>query len=123
MRILFIGDVVGRSGRDGLARHMPALKDRLKPDVVIINAENAASGVGVTPKLAEGFYALGAHCLTTGNHVWAQKELLGAIDNDPRLLRPLNYPEGTPGRGFYLCSLPDGRKILIANVLAQLFIQ
>lgn len=121
MRILFFGDIMGRSGRDGLAKHLPDLKARLKPDVVIVNAENAAAGFGVTLKLAQELYALGVDCLTTGNHIWGQKELVGTIDSDPRLLRPLNYPEGTPGRGSYLHALPDGRKILIANVMARLF--
>ncbi len=123
MRILFFGDVVGRSGREGLARHLPMLKEQLKPDVIIVNVENAAAGRGVTPKLAEEFYALGAHCLTTGNHVWAQKELIGVIDKDAHLLRPLNYPEGTPGRGSTIYTLPDGRKILVVNVMGQLFIE
>lgn len=123
MRILFFGDIMGRSGRDGLAAHLPGLKARLKPDVTIANAENAAGGFGITQKIAEDFYALGVDCLTTGNHIWDQKEVIGTIDRDPRLLRPLNYPEGTPGRGSYLHALPDGRKILIANIMARLFME
>lgn len=123
MKILFFGDIMGRSGREGLAKHLPELRTRLKPDVIIVNAENAAGGFGVTDKIAQEFYALGADCLTTGNHVWDQKELLGTIDRDPRLLRPLNFPEGTPGHGFYGHKLADGRKILIANVMARLFME
>jgi hypothetical protein len=123
MRILFFGDIVGRSGRDALAKHLPDIKPRLKPDVVIVNAENAAGGFGVTDKIAQDLYALGVDVLTTGNHAWDQKELLGTIDRDPRLLRPLNYPDGTPGRGSYLHSLPDGRKILISNVMARQFME
>jgi metallophosphoesterase (TIGR00282 family) len=123
MRILFFGDIMGRSGRDGLAKHLPDLKSRLKPDVVIANAENAAGGFGVTEKIAQDFYALGADCLTTGNHVWDQRELLTMIDRDPKLLRPLNFPDGTPGRGSYMHKLPDGRKILIVNVMARLFME
>lgn len=123
MRILFFGDVMGRSGREGLANHLPGLKARLKPDAVIANVENAAGGFGITDKIAQEFYALGADCLTTGNHVWDQREVLGTIDRDPKLLRPLNYPEGTPGRGFYLHTLPGGGKILIANVMARLFME
>jgi metallophosphoesterase (TIGR00282 family) len=123
MRILFFGDLMGRSGREGLARHLPDLKSRLKPDVIVVNAENAAGGFGITDKIAQELYALGADCLTTGNHVWDQKELLGTIDRDPKLLRPLNFPDGTPGRGFYIHALPDGRKILIANVMARLFME
>jgi metallophosphoesterase (TIGR00282 family) len=123
MRILFFGDIMGRSGRDGLAKHLPGLKSQLKPDVVIANAENSAAGFGITLKMAQEFYALGIDCLTTGNHIWGQKELVGQIDGDPRLLRPLNYPEGTPGRGAYLHNLPGGRKILVVNVMARLFME
>lgn len=114
---------MGRSGRDGLATHLPSIKERLKPDVVIANVENSAAGFGVTLKMAQDFYALGLDCLTTGNHVWGQKELVSTIDREPRLLRPLNYPEGTPGRGFYIHTLPDRRKILIVNVMARLFME
>lgn len=121
MRILFLGDVMGRSGRDGVATHLPMLKDRLKPDVVIVNGENAAAGHGVTVKIAKDFYEMGVDCLTTGNHVWNQKELLAAIDGDPKLLRPMNFPDGTPGRGTYMHVLPDGRKILVANILGNLY--
>lgn len=121
MRILFLGDVMGRSGRDGVAKHLPTLKSQFAPDVIIINAENAAAGHGVTLKIAQEFFAMGADCLTTGNHVWNQKELLTHIDQEPRIVRPLNYPEGTPGKGSYLHTLPDGRKILIANVMGNLF--
>ena len=123
MRILFFGDIMGRSGRDGLALHLPRLKSALKPDVIIANAENAAAGFGLTDKIAQDFYQLGVDCLTTGNHIWGQKELIGTIDRDPRLLRPLNYPEGTPGRGSYIHSLPGGQKILIANVMARVFME
>lgn len=123
MKILFFGDVVGRSGRDGLAQHLPELKTRLKPDVIIANAENAASGSGITAKIAEELFGMGIDCLTSGNHVWGQRELLTAIDREPRILRPLNYPEGTPGRGFYLHAMPGGRKLLIVNVMARLFME
>jgi metallophosphoesterase (TIGR00282 family) len=123
MKILFFGDIMGRSGRDGLAKHLPGLKARLKPDVIIANAENSAAGFGVTDKLAKEFFALGIDCLTTGNHIWGQKELVGTIDREPRLLRPLNYPDGTPGRGAYLHALPNGKKILIVNVMARLFME
>lgn len=123
MRILFLGDIVGRSGRDGVAKHLPDLKARLKPEVIIANGENAAGGKGITVKMAQEFYAMGVDCITTGNHVWAQKELIGTIDGDPKLLRPHNYPEGTPGRGAYLHALSDGRKILIANLMARVFME
>jgi 2',3'-cyclic-nucleotide 2'-phosphodiesterase len=123
MRILFFGDIMGRSGRDGLAKHLPELKSRLKPDITIVNAENAAGGFGVTDKIAQDFYALGADCLTTGNHVWDQKELVGTIDRDPRLVRPINFPEGTPGRGHYMHTGPGGKKVLVINAMARLFME
>lgn len=112
---------MGRSGRDGVAAHLPKLKEKLRPDVVIVNGENAAAGHGVTVKIAKDFYDMGVDCLTTGNHVWNQKELLAAIDGDPKLLRPMNFPDGTPGRGTYTHTLPDGRKIWIANIMGNLY--
>src|SRR5690349_10949313 len=101
MRILFIGDIMGRSGREALEKHLPTLKETLKPDVVIVNGENAASGAGITPKICEEFYEWGTDCITTGNHVWDQREIIPYIDKDPKLLRPINFPTGTPGSGLY----------------------
>ena len=121
MRILFFGDIVGRSGREAMVKHLPALKQKLQPDVIIANAENAAGGYGLTLKIAEEFLGLGIHCLTTGNHVWDQRELINAIGTEPRILRPANYTDGTPGRGHLLHALPDGRKILIMHSLGRLF--
>ena len=122
MRILFFGDVMGRSGRDGLIAQLPALKSRFRPDVVIVNGENAAGGHGISIKIAQEFFAAGVDCITTGNHAWNQKEMLTSIQTMPNLLRPLNYPETTPGRGSYLHTLPDGRKILIAQLMGQMVI-
>ncbi len=121
MRILFLGDVMGRSGRDGVAKQLPTLKKALKPDVTILNAENAAAGHGVTMKIARDLLSLGVDCLTTGNHVWNQKEVIASIDEEPRLIRPFNYPDTAPGKGFFLHTLTDGRKILIANLMGNLY--
>lgn len=121
MKILFIGDVVGRSGRDAVSAHLPELKKALQTDVVILNGENAANGVGITDKICAGFYQDGVDVITTGNHVWDQREIIGYIDGDPRLLRPLNYPKGTPGRGHCLYTLPDSRKILVINAMGRVF--
>jgi metallophosphoesterase (TIGR00282 family) len=121
MRILFIGDVMGRSGREAVEKHLPNLRKRLKTDVVICNAENAAHGVGLNKKICDDLYALGVDCVTSGNHIWDQREIILTIDNDPKLLRPINFPKGAPGKGSYLHMLPDGRKILIANVMGRLF--
>lgn len=121
MQILFLGDIVGRAGRDAVAAHLPKLREKLTPDVIIANGENAAAGFGITQKIAREFFAMGIHCLTTGNHVWDQRELVGQIDQEPNLLRPLNYPDGTPGRGATIITTANGKKILVINTMARLF--
>jgi metallophosphoesterase (TIGR00282 family) len=121
MRILFLGDVVGRSGREAVARHLPDLKARLAPNVVVINGENAAGGYGISEKIAADLYAAGADAITLGNHAWDQKDLIGAIDRDPRMVRPANFPEGTPGRGATVIIDRAGRKLLVVNVMLRLF--
>lgn len=121
MRILFIGDVMGRSGREAVAKHLPVLREKLRPDVVIVNAENSAHGAGITGKICEELYALGVDCVTSGNHAWDQRDIILYIDKDPKLLRPANFPPGTPGKGDTLHVLEDGRKILIANFMGRLF--
>ncbi len=121
MRLLFLGDVVGRSGRSAVVEQMPRLRSRLALDAVIVNGENAAHGFGITAKLAQEFYDAGVDCLTTGNHVWDQRELIGQIDADPRLLRPANFPAGTPGRGATLITVAGDRRILVINLMARLF--
>lgn len=121
MRILFLGDVVGRSGRDAVARRLPELKARLEPDVVVVNGENAAGGYGISEKIAAELYAAGADAITLGNHAWDQKDLIGAIDRDPRMVRPANFPDGTPGRGATVIIDRAGRKLLVVNVMLRLF--
>lgn len=119
MRILFLGDIMGRSGREAVERHLPNLKTRLQPDAIIVNAENAAHGDGITSKISETLFTLGVDCITTGNHVWGQREAIGWIDREPRVLRPLNYPAGTPGKGFYKKHLPDGRLLMVVNPMGR----
>lgn len=121
MNILFCGDVVGRSGRDVITEHLPDLRRRLALDFVIVNGENAAHGFGITDKMCAELYAAGADVITTGNHVWDQRDIIGHIDSDPRLLRPLNYPPGTPGRGVNVFEATRGRRVLVANVMCRLF--
>jgi 2',3'-cyclic-nucleotide 2'-phosphodiesterase len=121
MRILFIGDVMGRSGRDAVTAHLSSLKEKIRADVVILNGENAASGIGITDKICKQFYKDGVDVITTGNHVWDQREIISYIDRDPKLLRPINFPAGTPGKGSFIHALPDGRKILVANAMGRLF--
>ncbi len=124
MRIAFFGDVVGRSGRKGLVKALPGLRERLEIDFVVVNAENAAGGFGVTEKTANEIYDAGADVLTLGNHAWDKAETLSHIEREPRLLRPMNYPPGVaPGRGVSLYDLPDGRRILVMNVMLRQFMQ
>jgi len=121
MKILFLGDIVGRSGREGVARYLPHLKKILTPDVVIVNGENAANGVGITQQICNELYALGVDCITTGNHVWAQREIIPIMDRDPKLLRPHNFPKGTMGAGVYVHQTPSSHKIAIINLMGRIF--
>lgn len=123
MRILFTGDVMGRSGRDAIAKHLPKLKADLKIDVAIVNGENAAHGVGITEAICKEFYSNGADIVTTGNHIWDQREIIPYIARDPKLLRPLNFPKGTVGNGAYLHTTGEGDKILIVNAMCRLFME
>jgi len=121
MRIAFFGDVVGRSGREGLAEHLPRLRRDLGLEFVIVNAENAAAGFGITEATARELFDAGADCLTLGNHSWDQKEALTYILREPRLLRPLNYPafSEAPGRGAQLFETERGRRVLVISLLGR----
>jgi 2',3'-cyclic-nucleotide 2'-phosphodiesterase len=121
MRLLFCGDVMGRSGREVVIANLPELRRKLALDFVAINGENAAGGYGITEKICGEFYAAGVDCITTGNHVWDQRETIGFIDRDQRLLRPLNFPKATPGRGAATFTTRTGKKVLVANVMTRLF--
>lgn len=121
MKLLFLGDIVGRSGRDAVLALLPDLRRDLKLDAVVVNGENAAHGFGITPKHCQEFYAAGVDAITLGNHSWDQKELVGYIDSDPRLIRPLNAVRATPGRGFAVIDLPRGKKLLVTQVIGRLF--
>jgi metallophosphoesterase (TIGR00282 family) len=121
MRLLFCGDVVGRSGREVVVEHLPRLRRELALDFAVVNGENAAGGFGITEKICAELYAAGADVVTTGTHIWDQKETLGSIDRDPRLLRPLNYPQGTPGRGAGVFAATRGRKVMVLNPMGRLF--
>ncbi|MGE5547363.1 MAG: YmdB family metallophosphoesterase [Solirubrobacterales bacterium] len=121
MRLLFLGDVVGRAGRDAVVERLPEIRRRLEADFVVVNAENAAHGFGITPKICEDFFAAGADVLTLGNHSWDQREIMGYIDGEPRLLRPVNYPAGTPGKGVGVYPAPRGKKVAVIQVMGRLF--
>ncbi len=121
MRILFLGDLVGRSGRDAVGAALPKLRASLRADCVIVNAENASHGFGLAPDMARALFAAGADAITLGNHAWDRKELIPYIAETPRLIRPLNFPPGTPGAGITTVELADGRRILVLNVMGRLF--
>ena len=122
MRFAFFGDIVGRAGRDGLAEHLPHLRRRLDLEFVVVNAENAAAGFGITENTARELFAAGADCLTLGNHSWDQKEALTYIVREPRMIRPLNYPalSDAPGRGAQLFETDRGHSVLVINLLGRL---
>ena len=123
MRILFLGDVVGRSGRDALTARLPELRAALRADLVVVNGENASHGFGLAPEMARAFFTAGADVITLGNHSWDRKEIIPWIDQEPRVIRPANYPPGTPGKGSFVAVLDDGRKVLVVNVLGRLFME
>lgn len=97
MKIIYLGDVVGRAGRDAVLNNLPLMREKYKADVIIINVENAAHGFGVTPGIAREFLERGADVLTTGNHVWQQRDIIPFLDECKRIVRPLNYPDSAPG--------------------------
>jgi metallophosphoesterase (TIGR00282 family) len=121
VNILLCGDVVGRPGREAVKAHLPGLRRDLQIDVAIVNAENAAHGFGLTEKICGELYDAGADVLTTGNHVWDQREIIPYLERDPRVLRPANFPPGTVGSGAYRLALPDGRAVLVVNLMGRLF--
>lgn len=121
MRLLFLGDIVGRSGRDAVCAALPELRRRLGLDLVVVNAENASHGFGLAPEMARALFSAGADVLTLGNHAWDRKEIIPYIETEPRLIRPLNYPPGTPGQGAFVAVLGDGRKALVLQVMGRLF--
>jgi metallophosphoesterase (TIGR00282 family) len=123
MRFAFFGDVVGRAGRDGLADHLPDLRRRLGLEFVIVNAENAAAGFGITENTARELFQAGADCLTLGNHAWDQREALTYIVREPRMIRPLNFPilSDAPGRGAQVYETESGHRVLVINLLGRVF--
>jgi metallophosphoesterase (TIGR00282 family) len=120
MRILGVGDVIGRPGRDALRAVLPSLKRERAIDLVIANAENSAGGLGTTPETADDLFDLGCDVITGGNHTWKHREYAGYLDKHPRALRPLNYPEG-PGRGLGVYQLADGRSYAVVNLIGRTF--
>ena len=121
MRILFLGDIIGRAGRDVVATELPRLRENLKLDFVIANGENAAGGFGTTRAVANDLFACGIDMLTSGNHWMDQREILTFINDEDRILRPRNYPPGTPGRGACVYQAKNGGRILVINVMGRVY--
>lgn len=121
MKIAFIGDIMGRSGREALEKHLPEIRNTHNPDIIIVNGENSANGAGITQKICEEFYGWGVDVITTGNHVWDQREILAYIGRDKKLLRPHNFPAGTVGSGVVTTEAANGEKITVINLMARLF--
>ena len=122
IRILFLGDIVGEPGRKAVIEQLPLLKQAEEIDFIVVNGENAAGGKGITPKISIDLLRAGAAVITTGDHVWDQQEIVDYIPTEPRLLRPLNYPEGTPGQGSVVLETAKGR-VAVMQVQGRSFIQ
>src|SRR5919107_1117725 len=123
MRILFIGDIVGRSGRNILLDRMPKLIAEWSLDLVVVNGENAAGGFGITEAIYNDMINAGADAITLGNHAWDQREALVFIERAPRLIRPINYPPGTPGRGAVMVETRGGANVLVINAMGRVFLE
>src|SRR5262245_18712888 len=121
MRILFLGDVVGRSGRTAVIEALPALRERYGADFAVVNGENAAGGFGITEQILTELFDAGADVVTTGNHVWDQREALIFIERHDRLLRPINFPANTPGRGVGHFKAANGADVLVVNAQGRVF--
>lgn len=123
MKVLFIGDIVGKAGRRAIKEGLPPLVDRLKIDFIIANAENAAGGFGITETVATEIFSLGVNILTSGNHIWDKRDSIPYILEEKRLLRPANYPAEAPGRGSVVAETPSGEKLAVLNLSGRVFMK
>ncbi len=121
MKIVFIGDIVGKEAKQTVLKLIPDIRSKYLPDAIIVNAENATAGYGLSKKIAMQLIESGVDAITLGNHAWDQKEMLSFIEECPKIVRALNYPSGVPGRGFYELQIDDGRKIIIMQIMLRLF--
>ena len=121
MKVLFIGDIVGQSGRRALKEQLPRLKSEYSPDFIVVNGENAAGGKGITADIANALFDLGADGITMGNHTWDNKNIFEWIDTEPRIVRPANYPPGTPGSGAALLK-KNGKELWIVNLMGRVYL-
>ncbi|WP_343081179.1 TIGR00282 family metallophosphoesterase [Ostreiculturibacter nitratireducens] len=123
MKLLFLGDVVGRAGRAAITQRLPTLRAEWSLDFVVVNGENATGGMGISPDHARAILSAGADCLTLGDHAFDQKDMMQFIEQEPRILRPLNYAKAAPGKGARLFEAKGGRKVLVAQALGQVFMK
>jgi 2',3'-cyclic-nucleotide 2'-phosphodiesterase len=123
MRLIFLGDVLGRAGRDAVYQELPLLRERYRPDVVVVNGENAAHGFGISLDIHQKLLAAGADIVTLGNHAFDQRETLVFIEREPNLLRPVNWPEGCPGRGSAMVETAKGQRVLVMNAMGRVMIE
>jgi hypothetical protein len=123
MRILLIGDIVGRPGRVIVEKSLVALREELRLDLVVANCENAAAGAGITASIADDLFRAGVDVLTSGNHVWKMREAYDLLARDPRIIRPANYPEGAPGTGSTVVETLTGQKVGVLNVMGRVFME
>jgi metallophosphoesterase (TIGR00282 family) len=121
MKVLFIGDIVGKVGRQAVSACLPNLVDKQNIDLVIANGENVAAGFGLTESLVQDLFRMGVHVITTGNHVWDKKDFVGYISKENRVIRPANFAPGVPGYGSILYTLPDGTKVGVLNLSGRIF--
>jgi 2',3'-cyclic-nucleotide 2'-phosphodiesterase len=121
MRILFIGDTVGKAGRTIVHHHFKDLQHEFAPDLTILNCENAAAGFGVTPKIADEFFDWGIDVLTSGNHIWDKQEIMPYLSSNPRILRPANYPPDNPGKGLTIAKTRSGEEAAVLNLQGRVF--
>ncbi|MFV1496648.1 TIGR00282 family metallophosphoesterase [Phaeobacter sp. JH20_02] len=123
MRLLFLGDVMGRAGRKAISEHLSQMRKDWRLDFVVVNGENASNGMGLNGEHAKLLLDAGADCLTLGDHAFDQKDMLQAIEKEPRIIRPLNFAKNAPGRGYRLFNAPGGRKVLVVQALGQVFMK
>jgi len=121
LRILFLGDIIGRSGREAIVAGLKDWRSRLALDLVVVNGENASHGYGLSPAIAQDLFDAGVDVITLGNHAWDRRDMIGHIDQTPRIIRPINYPPGTPGQGSYIVEVSRGRRALVVNVMGRIF--
>ncbi|HEX5322561.1 MAG TPA: TIGR00282 family metallophosphoesterase [Capsulimonadaceae bacterium] len=119
MRIVMLGDIVGKAGCDGLIAALPTLRDSYTPDLIIANGENAAGGFGITVAIARKLLMAGVHVITLGNHTWHREEIIPYLDQEPRLLRPANYPAPAPGRGYGVFAAQDGTQVGVGSLMGR----